>query len=86
MGIGQSYDSREKELIEQEITKGFECVEEASCALCDAINNLDGKNIRTLEKLEEAQRLINEFELANEESDYDEAERVGYHRTPYGWM
>ena len=91
MGIGQSYESYEKELLDREVTKGFEELEEASIKLNDAINNLWGKKgVKALEKLDEAQRLIDEVERANdygqEDGCYDEAERVGMYKTPFGWM
>ena len=66
MGIGQSYESYEKDLLEREVAKGFEELEDASMKLNDAISNLWGKaDIKAVEKLEEAQDLIEQFERMN---------------------
>ena len=84
MGIGQSYGAYEKELLDREVTKGFEDLEEAINKLNDAVNNLWDKNdIIGKDKLEMALELAREFERMNErepewdldDTDYREREQ-----------
>lgn len=67
MGIGQSYESYEKELLDREVTKGFEDLEEAINNLNDAANNLlDKKGILGKDKLHIALESLREFKKLNE--------------------
>jgi hypothetical protein len=84
MGIGQSYESYEKELLDREVTKGFEDLEEAINNLNDAANNLlDKKGILGKDKLHMALDILREFENMNEsepewdldDTDYREREQ-----------